>query len=119
MRTGPTSQKLSALIEVLRTSSFAGNVPLWKRLADDLAKPTRQRREVNLSRISRHTKDGEMVVVPGKVLASGELDKKVTIAAWQFSEHALEKIQKANGKAISIEELLKEDPKGKRVRVMG
>ena len=119
MRTGPTNQRLSTLVEELRTSSFKNKIPLWKRLASDLAKSTRQRRAVNLSRINRYTKDGETIVVPGKVLASGELDKKITIAAWQFSSQALLKIEKANAKALSIAELMQEDPKGKKIRVIG
>jgi len=119
MRTGPTNQRLSALVEELRASSFKSKIPLWKRLASDLSRSTRQRRAVNLARINRYTKEGETVVVPGKVLASGELDKKITIAAWQFSSQALLKIEKANAKALSITELMQEDPKGKKIRVMG
>ena len=118
MRTGPTNPGLRSLITELRQKAFAENINLWKRLASDLEKPTRQRRQVNLSRINRFTKDGETIVVPGKVLASGDLQRKVTIAAWQFSQQALEKIEKSNSKAISIAELIKADPKGKRIRVM-
>jgi large subunit ribosomal protein L18e len=118
MRTGPTNPGLRRLIEELRKKAFSDNIMLWKRLASDLERPTRKRRIVNLSRINRFTKDGEMIVVPGKVLASGELHRKVTIAAWQFSRQALDKIEKSNAKAISISELMQHDPKGKRIRVM-
>jgi large subunit ribosomal protein L18e len=119
MKTGPTNPGLRSLIDELRKKAFAEKIMLWKRLASDLEKPTRQRKIVNLGRINRFTSDGETIVVPGKVLAAGELQRKITIAAWQFSEDAVEKIQKANGKAITINELMKHDPKGKKIRIMG
>jgi large subunit ribosomal protein L18e len=52
------------------------------------------------------------------VLGSGELNKKLTVAAYTFSEQAMQKIN-AKGKAISIKELVEKNPKGNRVRVMG
>lgn len=91
---------------------------MWTRIADDLEKPTRKRRIVNLYKINKHTNPNETVIVPGKVLGIGELDHKVTVAAWQFSENAAEKINKI-GKAIHIAQLFKESPKGKRIRIIG
>ena len=62
--------------------------------------------------------DKEIALVPGKVLSDGELTKKMTIAAFQFSKEAMNKINK-KGKAITIKELIKENPKGKNVRIIG
>src|SRR3989338_3584022 len=119
MRTGPTNINLSGLIVELRRKAYAEKIPLFERLAEDLEKPTRQRREVNLSKISRYAKKGELVVVPGKVLASGELNQSITIAAWKFSQQAIEKISKANAKAITINDLAKNGVKGAQVRIIG
>ncbi len=119
MRTGPTNDQLKGLIEELRKKAYSGNAMLWKRIASDLEKPTRQRRCVNLSRINRHTKTGEIIIVPGKVLSAGNLDKSITIAAWQFSRQAVEKIARANAKAVSIAELMSTNPDGKNVRIIG
>src|SRR3989338_11086909 len=119
MRTGPTNINLSNLIGKLRKKAYADNIPLFERIAEDLEKSTRQRREVNLSKISRYAKKGELVVVPGKVLATGELRQSVTIAAWKFSVQALDKISKANAKAITINELIKKGFKGTTVRIIG
>ena len=52
------------------------------------------------------------------MLSVGELDHNVTVAAFNFSDAALEKINKV-GKAIPIKELIKEDPKGKGIRILG
>tara|TARA_B100000315_G_C14587195_1_gene593675 strand:- start:1698 stop:2063 length:366 start_codon:yes stop_codon:yes gene_type:complete len=118
-RTGPSNPILKNLIVELLKKASSDNIPLFKRVAHDLLKASRQRRIVNLSRINRNTKENETIIVPGKVLGDGLLDHKVTIAAYQFSEHALEKITQSNAKAISIQELMKEDIKGKRVRIIG
>ena len=91
---------------------------IWLRVASDLEKPTRIRREVNLYKINKSTRDGETAVVPGKVLAIGNLEKPITVAAFRFSADAKEKINK-KGKAISIAELLKSNPKGSKVRIIG
>lgn len=119
MRTGPTNINLQSLIGELRKKAYADNIPLFERIAEDLEKPTRQRREVNLSKINRYAKKGEIVVVPGKVLATGELSQSVTIAAWKFSGQALDKITKANAKAITISELVKNGVKDAAVRIIG
>ena len=118
-RTGPTNVQLQKLIVELKETAAKENVPLWSRIAYDLEKPSRQRRVVNLSRINRFTKEDEIVIVPGKVLATGELDHKVTVSAFMFSDEAAEKIKKAKADVLTISELLKKNPKGKKVRIIG
>ncbi len=119
MRTGATNEQLKGLIEELRKKGYSENIPLWIRIAEDLEKPTRDRRVVNLSRINRHTEKGETVIVPGKVLSSGNLEHSITIAAWKFSGQALEKIKKANAKALLIADVMKESHKGRKMRIIG
>ena len=72
---------------------------------------------VNISKIMTYTREGETAIVPGKVLSLGKMDKKLTIAAYHFSDKAMEKINK-NGKALTIQELLKKNPKGNKVRIL-
>ena len=110
---------MKLLIDELKKKAYSENSLLWSRIAKDLEKPTRQRREVNLSRINMHAKDNEIIVVPGKVLATGELSQKLTIAAWRFSKQAVEKIERAKSKAVSISELMNDNIKGKGVRIIG
>ena len=114
-----TNPILQKLINELKKASIDHSVNIWKRVAIDLEKPSRQRRVVNLSKLSRYAKENETVVVPGKVLGSGTLDHKMTIAAYQFSDGALEKIEKAGAKGISLNEIIKESPKGKSIRIIG
>ncbi|MBL7148008.1 MAG: 50S ribosomal protein L18e [Nanoarchaeota archaeon] len=117
-RTGPTNLELKTLIKSLKKLSTKEKVNIWKRIAKDLEKPTRQRRKTNIYKINKYTNEEETAIVPGKVLSIGELNKKITIAAYQFSEVAKNKINKV-GKAISIQELMKSNPKGKKVRIIG
>jgi large subunit ribosomal protein L18e len=117
-RTGPTNPYLKQLIENLKKKSFEDNTPIWRVVAKKLEKPRRQKIEVNLSDIERNTKDGDTIIVPGIVLASGELKKSINIAAWRFSASARRKIEKAKGKCLTIEELIKKNPKGTGVRII-
>ena len=114
-RTGPTNDNLRKLIIDLNTISRKLNVPLWSRIAFELNKPTRKRREVNLKQINSYINDGETALVPGKVLGDGILTKKAKVAAFRFSESAKAKIKDS----LSIEQLVKENPKAKRVRIIG
>lgn len=113
-----TNPILINLVRNLRKTSIDNKVKIWKTIASELERPTRSRRAVNLERISRVCKDGETIIVPGKVLASGELDKKITIAAFDFSQEALSKISQ-KGEAITIQELIDKNPKGSKVRIIG
>jgi|SRR3989344_1747163 len=119
MRTGPTNPQKAELIKELKHKALIDKSALWKRIALDLEKPTRQCREVNLSRISRNTKPNETIIVPGKVLATGDLGHSLTIAAWSFSKQALQKIAKAKATAASIREIMKDSPKNKKIRIIG
>ena len=118
-RTGPTNPLLRDLIGELKKRSYEQSVYLWKRIALDLERPTRQRRVVNLSRINRHTKENEIIIVPGKVLGTGILNHKITISAYQFSEQAKNKLEKTGARMVTLLELSKEKPNGKRIRIIG
>jgi len=90
----------------------------WRRIADDLLLPTRRKRLVNVFSIDLSTKDGEVVIVPGKVLGMGDINHKVTVAAYSFSQSAVEKIKQAKGSVMSIPELAQKNPKAKDVRIL-
>ena len=114
-RTGPENPVMQEMIASLRMEK----AKLWKHVARELSKPTRKRREVSLSRIHRFSKDGETVLIPGKVLSAGVLQRKVNVVAWNFSAAAKEKIKAAGGKTLSIGELVKTNPKGTGVKIIG
>ena len=114
-----TNPALIALIHELKRQANENDAPIWKDIALRLEKSSRNWPEVNLDRISKYTGEKETALIPGKVLSTGDLTKKVSIAAWSFSEKSQEKIKKAGGKYMLIEELLKNNPKGKDIRILG
>ena len=118
MKQNYKNPELGALIQVLRKCAIEQDVALWKRIASDLEKPTRSKRIVNVYKIEQYAKPNEIVLVPGKVLGTGELSKKVTVAAYSFSDEAKQKIN-CKGTAITIMELVEKNPKGKGVRILG
>ncbi len=73
---------------------------------------------MNVSRINRHTKEGDTVVIPGKVLGAGRINHPVHVAAFAFSERAQSKILKAKGKCLSIPELMEKVPRGAGVKIL-
>ena len=114
-----TNPMLNALIQELKKQANENDAPIWKDIALRLEKSSRNWPEVNLDKISKYIKEKETALIPGKVLSTGNLTKKVSIAAWSFSEKSQEKIKKAGGKCMPIEELLKSNPKGENIRILG
>jgi large subunit ribosomal protein L18e len=107
-------------LELIRQLEGASKeAPLWLAVASELSKVRRNRREVNVHRIAKNTGDGDVVVVPGKVLGDGALAHKVDVAAYRFTEGARKKITEAGGKVLSISELVKKYPKGTQVKLIG
>ncbi|MEJ2272366.1 MAG: 50S ribosomal protein L18e [Candidatus Bathyarchaeota archaeon] len=111
--------ELVILIRDLKKHSQENQTEIWKCLAKHLSRSKRNRIAVNLSRLNRYTKEGETVVVPGKVLGSGNANHSLTVAAFSFSDKAQSKIQNSKGNCISIRDLMKKNPSGKNVKVMG
>jgi len=114
-----TNPELKELIHSLKKHANLNNVMLWKDIAERFEKPLNNWPVVNLNRINRTINEKETALIPGKVLSDGNLDKKINIAAWSFSEKAVEKIKKSGGKTLTINEIMKENPKGKNIRIIG
>ncbi|NHJ12308.1 MAG: 50S ribosomal protein L18e [Candidatus Thorarchaeota archaeon] len=118
VKTGSTDPNTRALINALHKTSIKHDASIWKRVAELVAKPAKNRCIVNVGKIERHTRAGDIVVIPGKVLGSGNLSHKVTVAALNASTSARSVIVDAGGSLISIPELLKQSPKGKGVTII-
>ncbi len=116
--TGPSNPEMQKVIQELRSRGYAEKSKFLLALAKKLSVPLRRRAEVNIADIERVCSKDEYLVVPGKVLGYGILTKPVTVACWQFSKSAKQKIEAAGGKLLSISELVKKNPKGKNVRII-
>jgi large subunit ribosomal protein L18e len=113
-----TNPIILQLIVDLKTKSREQNVGIWRDIAQRLEKPTKGYAEINLSKINRYSKDNETIIVPGKVLGTGNLNHPVTVAALNFSLTAEMLIADAQGKCLSIEQLMETNPTGKGVRIL-
>jgi large subunit ribosomal protein L18e len=114
-----TNPELIELIRFLRKQGRENKADIWRDVAERLAKPRRIRAAVNLSRINRYTEENETVVVPGKVLSTGEITHPITVAAVAFSEKAKAKIDAARGKCVPFSDLVKRNPKGSNIKIIG
>ncbi len=112
-----TNPRLNSLIAELKAASRESGASVWSDVANRLEKPRRTHAEVNLGRIERYAKEDETVVVPGKVLGSGVLQKNVTVAAVDFSNTARKKIEQV-GDAVALEQVAEQNPDGTNVRVI-
>ena len=114
-----TNEHLLGLIKELYEASHKEDAPIWRDVARRLERSNRLHPEVNVGKIDRYANKNERVVVPGKVLGSGDLTKPVHVAAWRFSDSARTKIEAAGGKALTIAEMVSAAPKGTDVRILG
>jgi len=117
--TTKTNASLVRLIAELKGFSREHHAPLWRDVATRLEGRNRNRAEVNLSRVSRTVGDGEIALVPGVLLGSGELSRAVTIATWRASAGARAKVERAGGTVVGLLELAAKNPKGSGVRIVG
>lgn len=113
-----TNPQLIALIFDLKAMTRENGAAIWRDIALRLEKPKRNWAEANLSKLERYAVDGDTILVPGKVLAAGSVSKKITVAAYSFSDAAAAGITAAGGKTMTIRELMETNPKGSKVRIM-
>ena len=117
-KTKKSNENLIALIQMLKTESWKEKAPIWRDLAKRLEKSNKNWAEVNISHIKKYAKKNDTIVIPGKLLGAGHIDIPVTIAVFQSSQNAEEKINHAGGKVISIQDLIKKNPHGTGIRIL-
>ena len=111
------ARKSYARLQALIERCLNKDKPFWRRVAELLARPRRQKVEVNVSKIERFADQTKIVVVPGKVLGDGEIKKKVKVAAFQFSNSAKKKLEQNGSTVMNIEDVLNEDVKNMQIIV--
>ncbi|MGI0019916.1 MAG: 50S ribosomal protein L18e [Nitrososphaera sp.] len=103
----------------LRKAAKGNKAPIWKDLEYRVSGPRSNKSEVNLGKLAQVTKASEVIMVPGKVLGTGNLGHKLTVCAFSVSETAVKKIANVGGKVVTLEDLIKKYPDGKGVRIIG
>lgn len=119
MKPKTTNPELIKVIRLLRKKSNETGAAIWHDVAERLSKSKHKRVCVNVSRINRHAEAGETVLIPGRVLGAGVINHPVHVGAFNFSEQAKIKIVKAKGKCLTIPELIKKNPTGSKIKIIG
>jgi large subunit ribosomal protein L18e len=90
----------------------------WLELASTLSGPTRKKVALNLEEINKLATGNETLVIPGKVLSMGEINKKIKISALNFSEKARQKLINAGCEIISLEDLIEKNKDARGVKII-
>jgi len=90
----------------------------WNKIAQIVSSSKRKYSKVNLGRIEKESHDGDVLIIPGKVLGSGVLTKKIKICALHFSSSAIEKIKNSKSEAIKIIDEIKKNPNAEGVKII-
>ncbi|DAC31851.1 MAG TPA: 50S ribosomal protein L18e [Candidatus Poseidoniales archaeon] len=117
--TRKTNARLVDMINQLKAQSRDTGAAVWRDVAMRLSKSRKHWAQPNLSRVSRYAPEGATILVPGKLLGSGELSANHTIAAYSVSNGAREKIEAAGGRVVTYGELMNENPTGTGVVILG
>ena len=102
--------------ELVETVIAAKKNKNWFKVAEILASPRKNHKEVNLNDLNK-TED-KIIVVCGKVLSQGEVSKKMKVVAYKFSEKAKEKLIKAGCEVNNILDEIKKNPEAKEVKIL-
>lgn len=103
--------------ELVKTIILAKKKKEWLKIAGILSGPRKNRSNLNLEEIEKKAKS-KTVLIPGKVLSQGEINKKLKIIALNFSEKAKEKLLKAGCELLTIEEEIKKNPQAKELEIL-
>jgi large subunit ribosomal protein L18e len=104
--------------EIRKIIIFSKKNPKWLEIASILSGPSRKRIAINLEEIDKQTNPGETIIVPGKVLSMGEINKKIKIVALKFSEKAKEKLIRAECEIVSLKQEIERNKDAKGVKVL-
>ncbi len=90
----------------------------WNQVVGILSGPRRKKACINLEEINKNSKAGDVVVIPGKVLSQGDIDKKIKVVAFNFSEKAKEKLLSAKCDVSYILDEIKSNPSAKGIKII-
>ena len=104
--------------ELAETINLCYKNKKWIEVAKMLSYPRSRQAALNLDQIDKESKEGDIVVVPGKVLSNGRMTKKIRLACFSISEQAREKAKEHKVEIVSIKQELKANPEAKAVKIL-
>lgn len=103
---------------VLEILNEGRNNAYWSKITKILSSSTRNYSSVNLTEIDKQTTPGDTVVIPGKVLSSGNLTKKVRICALSISPNAKDKLKESKSEYVLILDEMKKNAKAEGIKLI-
>jgi large subunit ribosomal protein L18e len=100
------------LIETIKLAKKCNQIELAKKISG----PISRYNSVNIDNLG-DIKESKVIVV-GRVLGQGDINKKMTVYALGFSEQAKEKLKKAGCEIKKIKNALEEDKPLKGVKII-
>jgi len=103
---------------LVETINLAKKTDKWKIIAHLLSGPRRKMANLNLSEIDKLTGQEKAIIIPGKILSQGDLNKKIKVVALDFSEKAKEKLLSSGCVISNIIEEIKSNPQMKEIKLI-
>jgi len=114
-RNSKNNQK-KEIIGKLYVASKDKKKDVYRRIAELLEVSSRTNISVNLSKLEKlnNVVDDSIVVIPGKLLGTGTINKKIKIYAYSFSKTAKEKVKSVK----NLNDFTKDDVDFKKVVII-
>lgn len=99
-----TSENLVAVLLAMR------KYKAWHPFAHRVSGPQRKYLQVNLSELNARAREGDTLVVAGKILGVGSFTRRARISALGFSASAAHKLKEAKVEIVPLIEEIKKNP---------
>ena len=104
--------------ELVNTILAAKKNKNWLKVANIISTPKRKNIALNLRDINEKSSDGEIIVIPGKVLSDGEINKKIKISAISYTKQAYEKLKKSKIESNKLIEEITKNPNATKIKII-
>lgn len=104
--------------ELVETLMKAKKNDKWLEVAGLLSMPRRLMAEKNLDEIDKESKEGDTIVIAGKVLGNGDISKKIKISALSFSHEAEKKLKAKKCEMLSLIKEIETNKKAEGIKIL-
>jgi large subunit ribosomal protein L18e len=108
MKITPEKANVREWLSVLSAASKGESYgPFFRKVHGVLAVPSRSRKAITLHKLDKHTKEGDNVIVPAKLLSTGKMTHKVNISVLECSDSASKALKGSGSRIVDIREMVK------------
>ena len=104
--------------EIIETMLACKKNEAWLNVGQIISGSRKRMPIVNLDKIDKESKLGDVIVVPGKVLSQGDVTKKIKVVALDFSSNAKEKLAQSKSEMVKLIDEIKKNPEAKGIKIL-